>query len=168
MLKKDQVIVIHCQKHSDKANILHTYSLQNGRENFVFYRGRKRAGMEGGIPNLPLVILEVCYDDQKTREMKVIQSVNPIFIPLADDSEKQCIRMILGEVLYKTLRHPMADERIYQFVAFTIRQLDTAPKAQALLRPFLHHFSELLGYGGEWVEEWNSLSSLDLLREMLD
>ena len=168
MLKTAQIIVLHCQKHSDKANILHTYSQVEGRDNFILYRGRKRQGMEGGIPNLPLVILEVSYDDKKNREMKVVQSYNPVFIPRADDSQKQCVRMVLGEILYKTLRHPMADPTIYSFLVDTIKQIDIEPQAQVLLRPFLHQFSRLLGYGGEWIEEWNELKSLDLLREMLD
>ncbi len=168
MLKTAQIIVLHCQKHSDKASILHSYSRENGRDNFILYNSHKNRSLAGGLAHFPLVILEVSYDDKKTQEMKVIRSISPAFIPTTDDGEKQCVRMVLGEVLYRTLRHPMADSTIYSFLVDTIRQIDTEPRAQVLLHPFLQHFSELLGYGGEWLEEWNELKSLDLLREMLD
>ena len=173
MFEKTQAIVIHCQKHSDKAVILHTYTELNGRMNFIVYGGNKK-GVMRGIIQTPLAIVELEYDNKLGQEMHVLHSLSSVYIP-KPDNEQAFVRMFISEAIYKTLRQPMADEKVYAFLAEYIRTFgdrleDSAARLQVRgveVQEFMRQFSVLLGYGGVWLDEWKELKSLEMIREMI-
>lgn len=165
MFETTSAIILHCQKYNDKAVILHTYTQTNGRMNFIVYNNViKRVR---GILGTPLSIVELSYENKSGQEMYVLHSLSPILL-LNPDEDRIFIRTFLTEVLYKTLRHPMADERIYAFLQECIR-IEAAGKNPLTtplnMKEFMEHFSVLLGYGGKELEEWGDLESVKLLQE---
>ena len=171
MFEKTQAIVIHCQKHSDKAVILHTYTELNGRMNFIVYGGNKK-GVMRGIIQAPLAIVELEYDNKPGQEMHVLHSLSPVYIP-EPDNEQAFVRMFISEAIYKTLRQPMADEKVYAFLTKYIRLIGREAERQKGrevegLQEFMRQFSVLLGYGGVWLDEWKELKSLKMIDEMMN
>ena len=164
MFESTQAIILHCQKYSDKSVILHTYTQQSGRVNLIVY-GSAKKGNTRGIMETPLTLVELSYDNRPGKEMHVLHSISPVYIPQQQDSERQLIRMFICEVVYKTLKQPMADERIYTFLTETVKKVDSG---MWMADSFMETFSALLGYGGVWLDEWKELKSVSILREMLD
>ena len=174
MIITTQAILIHCQKYSDRAVILHTYTREGGRTNLMVYGGNKKSALKGLIET-PLAIVEISYDNKPGQEMHTLHSISPILLPNQTDSLYLLIQMFISEVIYKTLRQPMADERVYDFLADYIRmfgnRLEDGTSCLQVrgdeLQAFMTQFSVLLGYGGEWLDEWNNLNSLKMIQEMM-
>lgn len=127
--------------------------------------GQAKKGLKG-ILGTPLTIVEISYDNKPGQEMHVIHSLSPVYLP-EPNPDLLFIRMFISEVIYKTLRQPMADERVYQFLVDYI-QKEAPSDSTSDLQAFMTQLSVLLGYGGEWLEEWKELKSVEMLREMLD
>ena len=169
MFEKTPAIVIHCQKYSDKAVILHTYTRSNGRLNLMVYGGKKKGNIRGLI-GTPLAMVEIEYENKPGQEMHTLHSIAPLFLPQPQNSEQQLISMLISEVIYKTLKQPMADERVYQFLEESIVRLnrpDELKEGSVFVKEFLETLSALLGYGGVWLDEWKELHSLKMIQEML-
>ena len=179
MFETTSAIIIHCQKYSDKAVILHTYTRREGRQNFMVYGGNKKSSLKGLIET-PLSIVEITYDNKPGRDMHSLHSIAPLFLPTHEDNLNRLVRMFMSEVIYKTLRQPMADERVYDFLERSIKE-GTNPQPLAKeevendhlsaisngIEDWMMQLSALLGYGGEWLDEWKELNSLDMIREVL-
>ncbi len=165
MFEKTQAIVIHCQKHSDKAVILHAYTRSSGRLNLMVYGGKKKSDIRGLI-GTPLALVEIEYENKPGREMYTLHSINPLYLPQPQNSEQQLVGMLMGEVIYKTLKQPMADERVYLFLEESIKRLNQSEGLNGglvFVKEFMETLSALLGYGGEWLDEWKGLNSMELL-----
>lgn len=152
--------------------ILHTYTRLNGRMNLVVYGGQ--ATGDRHTLRIPLTLVEISYDNKPNQEMHTLHSFSPLYIPPQQDGIKQLISLFVGEVIYKTLKQPMADERVFDFLQDCIKELNNeltplqANDARVFVEEFMAKLSVLLGYGGERLDEWKNLNSLDMLGEMLD
>ncbi len=143
--------------------------------NFMVY-GQAKKGLKG-ILGTPLTMVEISYDNKPGQEMHVLHSLSPVYLPEPNPDLIFC-RMFISEVIYKTLKQPMADERVYEFLAEYIRRQatgyrleDGAARLQVRgegLQAFMTQFSVLLGYGGEWLDEWKELKSVEMIQEMMD
>ena len=169
MFEKTQAIVIHCQKHSDKAVILHAYTRSNGRQNLMVYGGKKKGNIRGLI-GTALALVEIEYENKPGHEMHTLHSINPLYLPQPQNSEQQLVGMLISEVIYKTLKQPMADERVYDFLEESVKRLNRPDELKgdlAFVKEFMETLSALLGYGGVWLDEWKELNSLKMIQEML-
>ena len=59
---------------------------------------------------------------------------------------RRTVALFIAEVLYRTLRHPMADEALFDFIASTIRFLDTTEQPENIHIAFLIHLAAHLGF----------------------
>ena len=76
--------------------------------------------------------------------------------------------MFIAEALYKTLKHPLSDERVFSYLCKQIIELDTSDSIAHIEDKFIRRLSELLGYGGEPLEELQNLHSATLLGMLSD
>ena len=179
-------IVLSLQPSSDKAHTLHAYTRTGGRVAYkVFGLGRRHPiGMYG-----PLSLLQLTTDTLSVRTAQLT------FVPQAlnTDPSKRAVTLFISEVLFHTLRYPMADERMFDFIASSIRRLDETKEPQNFHLQFLSGFAAQLGfarteqlpvpstraerqqqlrdlcdYFAEHVETWQQPKSFDILMEVFD
>ncbi len=186
MLTTTDAIVLSFQPHSDKAHILHAYTRTGGRANYMVY-GIGRKNTSGRYT--PLSLLQITTDERSIRTAQLS------YVPRTIDSDpyKRTIALFISEVLYHVLRHPMADEPMYEFLATAIRVLDEETEPQNFHLRFLVEFAAKLGFAMEHepelpgsrkerqdllrslcqyfanhVETWQNPKSIDVLMEVFD
>lgn len=186
MYSTTDAIVLSLQPHSDKAHLLHAYTRAGGRVNYMVY-GLGRKNTAGKYS--PLSIVQLTTDDRSVRTAQLT------FVPttLVTDPYKRTIALFLSEVLYHVLRHPMADEPMFDFIEQSIRELDRQDEVQNFHVRFLIDFAAKLGFGmvkepalprtraqrqktlqqlckyfEEHVDTWQNPRSMDVLMEVFD
>lgn len=155
-----QAIVIGLSKYKDNLSILSVYSLKNGRQQVLVY-GHKWRSVLG-----PLNIVELTLQEQPGRDMATLQSVSLIYVAqrITMDVSRQCVAMFMAELIDKTFVHPMADMEVFAMLVGNIQKLDTTEEVDVLPYHFMQELSLYLGYGGEELEEWRGLKSLEVIR----
>ncbi len=137
-------IVLSLQPYSDRAHILHTYTQEHGRMNYMVYGlGKKKSQ----ALYAPLSLLEVVVSPS-AKALPSIKEAHLAFVPqrLHTDMRRQTVALFIAEVLYRTLRHPMADEALFDFIATTIRLLDTTEQPENIHLAFLVRLAAHLGF----------------------
>ena len=100
-------IVISLQPYSDRAHILHTYTREHGRMNYMLYGlGKKKSQ----ALYAPMALLEIEVSPS-SKALPSVKEAHLAFVPqhLHTDMSRQTVALFIAEVLYRTLRHPMAD-----------------------------------------------------------
>lgn len=169
MLVKTEAVVLALQKHTDTSSILHLYTREQGRVQYIVYgrKGATRQKKAGVSTNIfsPLSLVEITADSNLSRTLPTLKSASLIYVPsrISGDMTRQCIALFIAEALYKTLKHPMEDQVVFDYIVEVIRELDLADSVEHIPSCFLTRLSELLGYGGEPMEELSDMKSVGLL-----
>lgn len=158
-----EAIVISLQKHNDKSCILHLYSREKGREQCMVYGNKWKSVLT------PMAIVDITYSGNTRLTIPSVGSVTLNYVPkrMHMDVERQCMAMFMAEVMSKTLQHPMEDVALYDYLTQVIRDIDTADNISEQPMQFLTRLSMLLGYGGEMLDEWRELKSLEIVKTIL-
>ena len=160
MRSKTQAIVLHLTQHSDSMSVLHLYTRDFGRVDYAVYGvGSKKGKLKKAFLE-PLSILDVEVNHQPTLQLQRIDDVQPAYIAhqLSLDIRKRSIAIFIAEVLYNTLRHPMTDEQLFDFLVIAIESLDQCEHPNNFHLSFLVRLSQFLGFfpnldsGGEWLD----------------
>lgn len=184
------------QPHTDKAHILHAYTRTGGRINYMVYGlGRKHSA---GIYT-PLAVVQITADQPHHRPASV-RSSQLLYVPatITTNPYKQTIALFLSEVLYHTLRHPMEDAEMFDYLRGAIELLDEESEPQNFHLQFLIGMAQRLGFAidedahpelvrvpasraerqkqlrqlcsylSEHIDSWQSPRSLDVLTEIFD
>ena len=104
-------IVLSLQPYSDRAHILHTYTREHGRTNYMLYGlGKKKSQ----ALYAPLSLLEIAVSPS-SKSLPSLKEAHLAFVPqhLHTDMRRQTVALFIAEVLYRTLRHPLADEALF-------------------------------------------------------
>ena len=147
-------IVLSLTKYSDTGSVVHLYTAEHGRMQYVVY-GNKHKGVLR-----PLSIVEVTSTRRNNapQQMGSLSSVALIYTPqrLNTDVQRQCVAMFIAEILLHTLRHPMSDMPLFDWLCKLIQQLDQADDICNLHLEFLLEYATFLGIGIDDVEhpEW--------------
>ena len=137
-----EAIVLSLEPVSDKAQVTHVYTRTGGRERYkVFGLGRRHAI---GVYS-PLSLVQLTTDKTSVRTAQLT------YVPqtLMTDARKRAVALFISEVLYHTLRYPMTDERMFDFLANAVRALDETEEPQNFHLRFLIAFAAMLGFGME-------------------
>ncbi len=118
----------------------------------------------------PLAWLDLTIKKTSDKSYYTIQNANHHYIPsyINSDIKRQCLSLFIAECLIKTLKHPMSDSDIFNFITDKIIYLDTADSIENIHTDFIRQLSELLGYGGEPIEELENLNSMVLLEKIIE
>lgn len=189
-------IVLSLTKYSDTGSIVHLYTAEQGRTQYVVY-GNKYKGILR-----PLSIVEFTTTKRKNapQQMGSLSSASLLYTPqlLATDVRRQCVAMFIAEILSTTLRHPMSDQPLFDWLCEVIQHLDTDADISNLHLHFLIEYATHLGIGiddtehpdwyqaptsrqerqqrlralclyySEHIEEFTTPKSLDVLMEVFD
>ena len=189
-------IVLSLTKYSDTGSIAHLYTAEQGRMQYAVY-GNKYKGILR-----PLFIVEFTSTKRQNAPQQngSLSSVSLVYAPkqLATDVQRQCVAMFIAEILLFTLRHPMSDQPLFDWLCSIIRHLDTDLDISNLHLQFLIEYASYLGIGiddaehpdwyvaptsrgerqqrlrelcayyAEHIEDFPSPKSLDILMEVFD
>lgn len=189
-------IVLSLTKYSDTGSIVHLYTAEQGRMQYAVY-GNKYKGILR-----PLSIVEFTTTKRKNapQQMGSLSSASLFYTPqlLATDVRRQCVAMFIAEILSTTLRHPMSDQPLFDWLCAVIQHLGTDTDISNLHLHFLIEYATHLGIGiddtehpdwyqaptsrqerqqrlralclyySEHIEEFTTPKSLDVLMEVFD
>lgn len=197
MLATTDAVVLALQPHSDKAHVLHAYTRAYGRVNYMVYGlGRKHAA---GLYT-PFSLIRITANQPSGLSVKppTLKEATPLSFSTGGINPlyKQTVALFLSEVLYHTLRHPMPDEPMFDFIASAIPLLNATDEPQNFHLSFLIGFAaqlgfsidsasdlltephtrterqtqlrRLCGYFAEHVDTWQPPRSLEILTEIFD
>lgn len=197
MLTTTEAIVLSLQPYNDKAHILHAFTRKSGRINYIVYGiGRKKSAAQYA----PLSLVELTADMQPNRSFQTLRQTRLTYIPtqLPTDLRRRTVALFLAEILYRTLRHPMEDPALFDYLSDMTQELDTTPNPENLHIRFLVGLAAQMGFGidaevhpellqipstrqerqrqvqalcnyfADQIEDWQVPRSLDVLMELFD
>ena len=188
--------MLNTTKYSDTGSVVHLYTEELGRMQYAVY-GNKYKGILR-----PLNIIEFSANKRQNapQQMSSIASAALNYTPtlLTTDVQRQCVAMFIAEVLLQSVKHPMSDKPLYDWLCQVIEQLDKETEVKDLHLAFMVEYASFLGIGvdetahPEWleapksrqerqqrlreltnyyrehIEEFNTPKSLDVLIEVFD
>ena len=189
-------IVLNITRYSDSGSVVHLYTAEYGRMQYVIY-GNKHKGV---LRPLSIIDFTSTRRNNSPAQMATISSVSLLYTPqtLTTDIQRQCVAMFLAEVLLHTLRHPMSDQPLFNWLCQLIQHLDQTDDISNLHLEFLLEYATLLGIGvddnehpdwftppttrlerqqrlrelcayyAEHIEDFRPPKSLDILMEVFD
>ena len=147
-------IVLSTTKYSDTRNIVHLYTYQHGRMQYVTY-GNK---LKGILRPLSIIDFTSTKRNNAPAQMGTVSSAALLYTPqrLSTDVQRQCVAMFIAEVLVSTLRHPMSDQPLFDWLCEIIQHLDQDDNITNLHIQFLLEYATFLGVGIDDTEhpEW--------------
>lgn len=147
-------IVLHITRYSDTGNIAHLYTAEHGRMQYVVY-GNK---MKGLLQPLSIIEYTATFRNNAPGQMGTLSSASLLYTPqqLSTDIQRQCVAMFMAEMLVSTLRHPMSDQPLFDWLCTIIKHLDQDAEISNLHLQFLMEYATCLGFGIDDTEhaEW--------------
>ena len=137
-------VILSLRPYSDRAHIVHTYTRACGRMNYTVYGLGKKKSSALYAP-LSLVEMEV---SGQGKAMGSVREAHLAYVPqrIGTDMRRQTVALFIAEVLYRTLRHPMGDEGLFDLIAATVRLLDNTEQPENVHLAFLIRLAEQLGF----------------------
>lgn len=150
-------IVLSLTKFSDTGSIVHLYTSEQGRMQYAIY-GNKYKGI---LRPLSIVEFTANYRNNAPNQLSTLSDCQLLFInsQLATDIQRQCVAMFIAEVLISTLRHPMNDQPLFDWLCEVVKHLDVDTDISNLHLHFLLEYANHLGIGIDDTEhpDWYEL-----------
>lgn len=150
-------IVLSLTKFSDTGSIVHLYTSEQGRMQYAIY-GNKYKGI---LRPLSIVEFTANHRNNAPNQLSTLSDCQLLFInsQLATDIQRQCIAMFIAEVLISTLRHPMNDQPLFDWLCEVVKHLDVDTDISNLHLHFLLEYANHLGIGIDDTEhpDWYEL-----------
>lgn len=147
-------IVLSLNKYSDTGSIAHLYTAEQGRMQYAVY-GNKYKGV---LRPLSIIEFTIAKRQNAPHQMGSLSSTSLSYTPqlLATDVQRQCVAMFIAEILSSTLRHPMSDQPLFEWLCEMVKHLDTDEDICNLHLNFLIEYASHLGIGIDDTEhpEW--------------
>ena len=147
-------IVLNIARYSDTGSIVHLYTAEHGRMQYAVY-GNK---LKGVLRPLSVIEYTSSRRNNAPTQMGTLSSASLLY-PLQRlniEVQRQCVAMFVAEVLASTLRHPMSDQPLYDWLCEVIQHLDQDAEISNLHLRFLLDYATYLGIGIDDTEhpEW--------------
>ena len=147
-------IVLNIARYSDTGSIVHLYTAEHGRMQYAVY-GNK---LKGVLRPLSIIEYTSTRRNNAPTQMGTLSSASLLYPlqRLTIDVQRQCVAMFVAEVLASTLRHPMSDQPLYEWLCEVIQHLDQDEEISNLHLRFLLDYATYLGIGIDDTEhpEW--------------
>lgn len=147
-------IVLNIARYSDTGSIVHLYTAEHGRMQYAVY-GNK---LKGVLRPLSIIEYTSTRRNNAPTQIGTLSSASLLYPlqRLTIDVQRQCVAMFVAEVLASTLRHPMSDQPLYEWLCEVIQHLDKDEEISNLHLRFLLDYATYLGIGIDDTEhpEW--------------
>lgn len=158
-------IILSLTKYSDTGSIVHLYTAEQGRMQYAVY-GNK---LKGILRPLSIIGFTSTKRNNAPAQMGTLSSATLLYTPqrLSIDVQRQCVAMFMAEVLVLTLRHPMSDQPLFDWLCEVIQHLDKDDNITNLHIQFLIEYANFLGIGIDDTEypEWFTMPSSRIERQ---
>ena len=147
-------IVLSLTKYSDTARIVHFYTAEQGRMQYVVY-GNKYKGI---LRPLSIVEFTATRRQNAPNQLSTLSSCQLLTLnsQLLTSVQRQCVAMFIAEILISTLRHPMSDQPLFDWLCEVVKHLYIDTDISNLHLQFLIEYASYLGIGIDDMEhpEW--------------
>lgn len=145
-------IVLSFQRHGEHGHILHAYTRASGRVNYMVYGAGSKRKSQGQF--LPLSLVELTADIRPQRDCPTLSESRLIYLPtqLAGDMRRQAVALFIAEVLYRTLRHPLPDEELFDMLVSVLHEVNEAADIENVHIRFMIRFAARLGWAIDETE----------------
>lgn len=128
MLSRTRAIVLHLAHHKDNADILHLYTKDFGRVNMMIYGvgGRKNMLTKAVLAPLNIIGVDSHFDRAEAIQRVNAQAIDLIYSNALTDIKRNAQIIFMAEMLYRLLRHPLADPQLFDILEQRIRELGNA------------------------------------------
>ena len=165
-------IVLNLTRYSDTGSIVHLFTAEQGRMQYVVYGNKYKALLR------PLSIIEYAATRRQNApaQLGTLSSVALLQTAqvISTDVRRQCVAMFIAEVLINTLRHPMGDRPLFDWLCQIIQQLNEGEEISNLHLYFLLEYATYLGIGiddteheGWFIAPQNRSERQQRLRELM-
>lgn len=144
---KTEGIVLHLGRLNDRRMLLHLYTRTHGRVQYIIYGTGGRSCRTAMLQPLTWLRIEAQHSD--TRDIQRMGHFEMAYVPqqVPTDMVRSTVAMFMAEVLYLSLRHPMEDTELFDFLTASIRQLDTCSDPENEHLRMLIGLADRLGFG---------------------
>ncbi|MCM1034304.1 MAG: recombination protein O N-terminal domain-containing protein [Paludibacter sp.] len=141
-----EAIVLHLSKYTDKASILHAYTKESGRIQYIVYNSQRKTAGYGMFAPLSHIEIESTGSPANSNFHR-LRSARLIYVPrnTQTDMTRRSIALFIAEMLYHTLRHPLADENLFDYLTQLTKNIDNNVTPENIHLQFLLQFTEYLG-----------------------
>lgn len=154
MFLTTRAVVLHQTQYNDRYGIVHCYTRESGRMNFLVPKpvsagGRRRAPSQW-VQMQPLAEVELTSELKPRRELHYIKELRVLnaHIRIGASGIKTSIGIFLSELLYRILTIGEADIAVYEYLcsSFDVLERETDSRAVANFHLcFMFHLLPLLG-----------------------
>lgn len=156
MYATTEAIILHLAKYTDNTSILHAYTKNNGRMQYIVHVGKKRS-LVSQLQPFSYVEIEESVPNGNS-QFRHLKSVRLLYVPKKTDFYRLSINIFLSEVLYRILRHPMSDAELFDYLSSVVQEIDRKESIENFHLQFLFNLTSFLGI----------TPSVDLQAEWLD
>lgn len=150
MLVSSRAIVLRTIKYSDSTLIVNAYTESGGRMSFAVRIPKTSHARLKSVLFAPGAALVVEWNEHgASSALPRIRSARPecVMPDIGGSPAKMAVCMFMLEVATATLRAPVADARMFEFLLTSLRLLDAERESCANFHiVFLLHMAELLGF----------------------
>ena len=147
-------IVLSLTKYSDTGSIAHLYTAEQGRMQYAVY-GNKYKGL---LRPLSIVEFTATRRHNAPNQLATLSTCQLVThnAQLSTSVQRQCVAMFIAEILISTLRHPMSDQPLFDWLCEVIKHLSIDEDISNLHLQFLIEYATFLGIGIDNMEhpEW--------------
>jgi DNA repair protein RecO (recombination protein O) len=165
MLSKTRGIVLHSIPYNDARYIIHIYTELFGRVSCLAGRAKGRGNAVSKALFMPLSVIEIEMDRRPRLEFCYIRETKLCF-PLSrlfTDPVKNALALFLAEVLYRAIKEPEPDPRLFDYLCRSICILEEAGEGAANFHlVFLLHLLRYLGVFPN-IDTWRENYYFDML-----
>lgn len=160
MLSQTEAVVLNYTKYSESSIILHVLTEKFGRQSLLVYGiGKSKRNKLGAFHSLALIDAQIYYKSNNTlQKLKEHQSLQPLF-SVTQDVAKSTLAIFLAEVIYRTVRESIPDERLYSFIKTAILLLENLESGTGVFH--LVFLTKLARYMGFMPDENSTLPYYD-------
>lgn len=146
MLLTTDAIVLALTPHSDRAMLLSVYTRHRGRQNYLVYGVGSRKQRKAVFTPLSRVSLSI--DEQPTRPIQTLRDIQFRVVPEQSVSDicRQTVALFVAEVIFRTIRHPMEDESLFELIDTTAEAIEHDPHPENVHIDFLREFCTVIGF----------------------
>ncbi len=165
----DEAIVLYLSKYSDKASILHVYSRQYGRMAYMVYGLHSKSGKARAALFEPMAHIEISATHIANKTIQQLRSAQLCYVAnnTRTDMYKRTISLFLAEILFRTLRYPMSDEPLFQWLLTNIQALETSEQIANFHLAFMLELTEFLGITPDLEETNNPIFTQEDQKQLL-
>lgn len=156
---KTPAIVLHLTNCNDNSAVLHLYTRSHGRVQYMIYgMGGRKSNAKKAVFE-PLTVLDIDAQHKYTRQVQQLKDWTITYSPKAirEDMNRRCVALFISEILFRTLTHPLTDERMFNFLQLTIQHLDTCSDPENAHLRFLVEYADMLGFGIDFESPDNKI-----------